>query len=230
MDKKILIIEDEKALVMALQDRLESEGYTIVAAYDGLRGETIAMSDAFACIILDVMLPQKDGFQVCKSLRERKISTPILMLTARDTNIDTVMGLKLGADDYVAKPFDMQVLLARVEALVRRNPAKLNSSQMEKYCFGPFTLDRESKELYCEDERIGLNATEYQLLSYLVDHEGKTIAREKLLDEVWGYELLVSSRTVDVHIARLRQKLDEGQIPHYIKTIRKMGYRFENTK
>jgi DNA-binding response OmpR family regulator len=228
MDKRILIIEDEKALVMALQDRLESEGYTTASAYDGISGETMAMAETFSCIILDVMLPQKDGFQVCKSLRDRKISTPILMLTARDTSIDTVMGLKLGADDYVAKPFDMQVLLARVEALVRRTPANLEKGSIKPYCFGPFTLDRESKELYRFDTHIALNATEYQLLCYLVDHEGKTIARETLLDEVWGYELLVSSRTVDVHIARLRQKLDEGHIPHYIKTIRRMGYRFEN--
>jgi DNA-binding response OmpR family regulator len=228
MDKRILIIEDERALVMALEDRLESEGYRIEAAYDGIEGESKAAQGVYDCILLDVMLPQKDGFQVCKALRDRGLKTPILMLTARDTTIDMVMGLKLGADDYLAKPFDMQVLLARIEALLRRNPSSAAHPSAGRFCFGPFTLDTSRRQLHHNDEPVALNATEYQLLCYLVDHEGTTIAREKLLDEVWGYELMVSSRTVDVHIARLRQKLNEGQIPQYIKTIRRMGYRFEN--
>lgn len=224
MDKTILIVEDEKALVMALQDRLESEGYQVDVSYNGKEGESKALKGSYSCIILDVMLPGMDGFQICNSLRREGIQTPILFLTARNTSIDTVLGLKLGADDYLAKPFDMHVLLARIEALLRRYPQQSKQSHIG---FGPFVLDKEKQELRCNGKPIDINATEFQLLLYLVDHEGSTVSREKLLDDVWGYKLLVSTRTVDVHIARLRQKLNEGQIPTYIKTVRRMGYRFE---
>lgn len=227
MGNSILIIEDEKALVMALQDRMEIEGYRVEARYDGINGEIEALKGTYSCIILDVMLPRRDGFQVCRNIRDSNVQTPILILTARDTSIDTVMGLKLGADDYLAKPFDMQVLLARIEALMRRSIPQINCTNSPKiYTFGVFTLDMENQKLTCGENLIPLNATEYQLLCYLVEHKGSIITREKLLDEVWGYETQVTTRTVDVHIARLRQKLGEGQVPKYIKTLRRMGYRF----
>ena len=223
----VLIIEDEYALVMALQDRLESEGYEVVSASDGIAGQNMACSDSYACILLDVMLPLRDGFQVLRNIRKAGISTPTLMLTARDTTIDTVMGLKLGADDYLTKPFDMQVLLARIEALIRRGLQEGRTRDSSSpYTFGPFTFDREHRQLYNGEVEVPLNSIEFQLLQYLIDHEGKTIARETLLEEVWGYELLVTTRTVDVHIARLRHKLNEGSVPKYIRTVHRMGYRF----
>ncbi len=228
MAHRILIVEDEKALVMALQDRLESEGYQCEARYDGIRGELEASEGSYSCIILDVMLPHRDGFQVCRNIRTMGIQTPVIMLTARDTNIDTVLGLKLGADDYLAKPFDMQVLLARIEAVIRRSESGSRQPRdPELYSFGPFTLDTVNQVLLCDGDHIPLNATEYRLLNYLAVHEGSTVARERLLEEVWGYELLVTTRTVDVHIARLRQKLGEGQVPRYLKTVHGIGYRFD---
>ncbi len=231
MNNPILVIEDEKALVMALQDRLESEGYQVEARYNGINGEAEAIAGTYSCIILDVMLPGRDGFQVCRNIREKGIITPILMLTARDTSIDTVMGLKLGADDYLAKPFDMQVLLARIESLLRRSASSQNTGTRKgRHTFGPFVLDTEQQLLTCHGSSVPLNATEYQLLRYLAEHEGSTVSRVKLLEEVWGYELQVSTRTVDVHIARLRQRLGEGTVPRYIRTVRGMGYRFTSSE
>lgn len=228
MTRRILIIEDEKALVMALQDRLESEGYVCEARHDGFRGELEAETGSYACIILDVMLPQRDGFQVCRNIRKKGNTTPIIMLTARDTNIDTVMGLKLGADDYMAKPFDMQVLLARIEALIRRSETGVSQHKGSgPYAFGRFILDTARQVLNRDGKPVPMNATEYRLLSYLVMNEGTTLTREQLLEKVWGYELMVTTRTVDVHIARLRQKLEEGHVPRYLKTVRGSGYRFD---
>lgn len=214
---------------MALEDRLESEGYHVEARYDGIQGESEAVRGVYSCIILDIMLPGRDGFQVCRNIREKGIKTPVLMLTARDTTIDTVMGLKLGADDYLAKPFDMQVLLARIESLLRRSITPSTAgSQKDRHTFGTFALDTKGQVLTCSGKPVPLNATEYLLLRYLADHEGNIVSRLKLLEEVWGYEMQVSTRTVDVHIARLRQKLGEGTVPRYIKTVRGMGYRFDS--
>ncbi len=230
---RILMIEDEPGLQLTLSDLLADEGYDVEIRGDGPRGEGEAEKGGYDLILLDVMLPGKDGFQVCKSLRERGIATPILMLTARGTTIDTVMGLKLGADDYLTKPFDSQVLLARIEALIRRSiPAREDRTSREKGAgeFGPFLLDRERGQLLRrEGEDMGeipLNSQEYRLLEYLADHPGKIIGRNELLDAVWGYETETTTRTVDVHIAWLRQKLGEKDRPRHIITHRGRGYKF----
>ncbi len=228
MAEKILIIEDEKGLVMALQDRLESEGYRVDSRFDGKSGEAAAESTEYDCIILDIMLPQRDGFQVCKNLREAGRTTPILMLTARSANFDTVLGLRIGADDYLVKPFDTQVLLARIEALIRRSRQDRDGEGSGgEYRFGKFRLDIEGNTLYRGNNIVALNAQEYRLLKYLIEKEGKTIQREKLLDDVWGYDNMTSTRTVDVHIARLRQKLGESEVPRHLITVRGLGYRFD---
>jgi DNA-binding response OmpR family regulator len=228
---RILMIEDEPGLQLTVRDLLENEGYQVEVKGDGPRGEEEAVRGNYDLILLDVMLPGKDGFQVCKSLRDRGLSTPILMLTARGTSIDTVMGLKLGADDYLTKPFDSQVLLARMEALLRRSVRSLpNSSNEEELIkeFGSFILDRDRGQLRQKNGQtdISLNSQEYRLLCYLVDHPGKILDRKELLDAVWGYETETSTRTVDVHIAWLRQKLEEQDRPRHIITLRGRGYKF----
>ncbi len=240
----ILIIEDEEGLVISLEDRLAVEGYTVAAESDGIRGEEFARDGAWDLIILDVMLPGRDGFQVCQNLRKQGISTPILMLTARDTNLDTVMGLRLGADDYLCKPFDMQVLVARIAALLRRSrgtaaaPAETGAGNvtaeetpLSVMRFGFFTLDTLRKELRRrtapkKEETVSLIAQEYRLLEYFLCHPDRVISRDELLDKVWGYGSVASTRTVDVHVARLRKKLGEESVPRHIHTARGHGYRF----
>ncbi|MDC7126992.1 MAG: response regulator transcription factor [Spirochaetales bacterium] len=229
MDKKnILIIEDELGVQITLEDRLTSEGYNVEISGDGLAGEKIAMKNEHDVILLDVMLPGKDGFSICNDLRKAGIVTPILMLTARNTTIDTVMGLRGGADDYLAKPFDMQVLLARIEALLRRT--QVVSSEEDDgpkiITFSDYELDRESGSLNKNGEAVELNAQEYKLLEYLALNKGKIVSRNKILDDVWGYENEVTTRTVDVHVAKLRQRIGESDNPKHIITYRGRGYKF----
>ena len=229
MDEKILIIEDEEGLVLSLEDRLRSEGYRTVSRRDGESGEREARSGKFDLIILDVMLPRRDGFLVCRNLRDAGLHTPVLMLTARSTTIDTVMGLRIGADDYLSKPFDMQELLARIFALLRRREHLRDDNDVPKdavYRFGDFSLDTEEQELYHGTEPIPLSTQEYRLLKYFVEHAQRVVGRDELLDEVWGYDAVTSTRTIDVHIAWLRQKLGEQLAPHHLITIRGRGYRF----
>lgn len=225
---RILIIEDELGVRMTLEDRLVAEGYEVTAREDGISGEETALNETFDLILLDIMLPGRDGFAVCDNIRKNGCLTPVLMLTARNTNLDTVMGLRQGADDYMAKPFDMAVLLARIEALIRRSRIQNNSVNTDRsaLAFGDFTLDREKGELMKGKDVIALNGQEYRLLEYLLTNPDKIISRDKLLDEVWGYDSETSSRTVDVHIAKIRQKLGESEIPRHILTIRGRGYKF----
>ena len=213
---------------LALQDRLSSEGYEAVVEGNGLRGEERAKAEEFSLLILDVMLPGRDGFQICQNLRDASVQTPILMLTARNTTIDTVMGLRIGADDYLAKPFEMQVLVARVEALIRRSklPLKSKLKAGARYRFGTFVLDTEARELTHDGSRIDLSAQEYRLLEFFVTHPGRTIDRNELLNEVWGYDNETTTRTIDVHVSWLRQKLGEKQHPVHLVTVRGYGYRF----
>ena len=227
MKKRILIVEDEKGLVMALEDRLADAGYLTSAVFDGMKGELEATVGNYDLIILDVMLPHRDGFQVCANLREKRVMTPILFLTARSTNTDTVFGLKSGGDDYLSKPFDMQVLLARIEALLRRNSAGKTIPREKIEAFGPFFIDYQRQEVRKNGEVLPLNALEYKLLEYFARHPKRIIDRQELLDEVWGYDSETSTRTVDVHMARLRNRLEEPQIPRYLQTIRGMGYKFD---
>ncbi|MBN2050414.1 MAG: response regulator transcription factor [Spirochaetales bacterium] len=224
---RVLIIDDEAGVRMTLEDRLTAEGYAVSSVADGIRGEETAMSGGFDIILLDLMLPGRDGFAVCKNLRDAGINTPVLMLTARDTSLDTVMGLRQGADDYLAKPFDMAVLLARMEALLRRSGGRGGDlTALSPVAFGSFRLDREKGTLFLEQEPVNLHSQEYRLLEYLVTHPDTVLSRDRILDEVWGYESETTTRTVDVHVARLRKHLGEAELPKHLQTVRGRGYRF----
>jgi len=218
------LVEDELGLVTTLGDRLRSEGHHVESATDGETGLQMASSAPFDLIILDIMLPRKSGIDVCRDLRQRGISTPVLMLTARGQTVDKVVGLKIGADDYMTKPFEMLELLARVEALLRRAPAF--SAPGEVYQLGAIRVDLRRTEVTRHGKPVQLSAKEFQLLRYLVEHRGTTVSREKLLSEVWGYGGVTSSRTVDVHVAWLRQKLEEDpRQPQWILTVHGLGYK-----
>ncbi len=227
MNKRILLVEDEPGLVMTLSDRLRSEGYAVEAAGDGDTGLARALTELYDLIILDVMLPQRNGFDVCRDLRQRRNQTPVIMLTARGQIVDKVVGLKLGADDYLAKPFEMIELLARVEALLRRAPGESPQAEEGVYEFGPIQVDLRRSAVSRNGATIDLSALEFRLLRYFIEHRGETLSRDALLNEVWGYNALVSTRTVDVHVAWLRQKLEEHpRHPKYILTVHGLGYKF----
>ncbi|MGA2261560.1 MAG: response regulator transcription factor [Acidobacteriota bacterium] len=226
MEQRILLIEDEPGLRLTLSDRLHKEGYKVSAAADGAAGFDQAAGGNYDLIILDLMLPKKSGFDVCRDLRQLGLMTPILMLTARDQIVDKVVGLKIGADDYVTKPFEMIELLARVEALLRR-AAKQPAEAPAVYQFGSIRLDFRKTEVTRKGEAVALSAKEFQLLRYFIENRGTTLSREKLLQEVWGYTSTPFTRTVDVHIAWLRQKLeDDPKQPQWIMTVHGLGYRF----
>ena len=225
MSPRILLIEDEPGIVLTLTDRLVREGYSVESAVDGEAGLERATRDAFDLLLLDLMLPRMSGFDVCRELRRRGIETPVIMLTARGQVMDKVAGLKLGADDYVTKPFDMAELLARVEAHLRRAPAALHPT--EGYAFGDVRVDLRKAEALREGAPLELSAREFQLLRYFIEHRGATLTREELLNEVWGYHSMPSTRTVDVHVAWLRQKVEPNpRHPQFILTIHGMGYKF----
>ncbi len=223
--KRILLVEDEPGLVLTLTDRLASEGYEVAAASDGPSGLSRAIDEGWDLILLDVMLPGRGGFDVCRDLRQRGIGTPIIMLTARGQVIDKVLGLKLGADDYLTKPFDMMELLARVEVQLRRAaPPAHGATELR---FGDVIIDTRKAEVTRTGEVLELSAREFLLLKYLVEHRGETLAREQLLNDVWGYHAMPSTRTVDVHVAWLRQKIEPNpRHPQYILTVHGLGYRF----
>lgn len=223
---KILLVEDEEGLILTLTDRLESEGFAVTSATDGEAGLALALDGHFDLIILDVMLPKKNGFDVCRDLRRKNIETPVLMLTAKGETIDKVLGLKLGADDYLTKPFEVMELLARIEALLRRSPQTTQKSA-GSFRFGAVSVDFRRAEVFRENEAVELSALEFKLLQYLIEHRGEVLRRDELLDEVWGYDAMPSTRTVDVHIAWLRQKLEENpRYPSFIQTVHGLGYKF----
>ena len=226
MNESILLVEDEAGLVVTLGDRLRNEGYSVEVARDGRQGLDRALNDPFDLIILDVMLPHRNGLDVCRDLRQNGLVVPILMLTARSQTVDKVVGLKIGADDYVTKPFDMLELLARVEALLRRapsTPASLGSLHQ----FGAVRVDLRRTEVWRDGQTLALSAREFQLLRYFIEHRGATLSRNELLKEVWGYDSSTSSRTVDVHVAGLRQKLEsDPKHPRLILTVLGLGYKF----
>jgi two-component system alkaline phosphatase synthesis response regulator PhoP len=226
MKSNILLVEDEPGLVLTVSDRLRSEGYTVESLRDGLTAVDRATRGQFGLIILDVMLPGKSGFEICKELRDRGSNTPILMLTARTQVEDKVQGLKIGADDYLTKPFEMVELLARIEALLRRG-GRTGSEGPDFYDIGPIRVDMRRSEVFRNGVPAVLSTKEFQLLRYLVEHRGKTLSREELLTDVWGYSSAPSTRTVDVHVAWLRQKLeDDPKQPKYILTVHGQGYKF----
>ena len=226
MSSRILLIEDEPGLVVTVSDLLASEGYVVESAADGESGLARAAHGGFDLIILDVMLPKMMGFDVCRELRQQGVDTAILMLTARTRVADRVTGLRLGADDYLIKPFDPAELLARVDALLRR-VQKNNRLPVKSFQFGEVEIDFERAEARKGGLPVNMAAKELQLLRYLVDHRERVVTREEILQKVWEYSSEVTSRTVDVHVAWLRQKLeDQPQNPKHIQTIRGKGYRF----
>ena len=227
MKQRLLLIEDEATLSVLLCERLEREGYSMTACKDGIQGLSQAMSGAFDLLILDVRLPGRNGFEVCHELRRHSLNVPVLMLTARGNVKDRVKGLKIGADDYLAKPFDVMELLARIEALLRRarnSPPQLNGSLIS---FGSVIVDLQKEEVLRDGLPIALTAKEFELLRYFVAHPEERISRQALLKDVWGYQAMPHTRTVDFHVAQLRQKLEANpKTPRHILTAHRSGYRF----
>jgi two-component system alkaline phosphatase synthesis response regulator PhoP len=223
--KRLLLVEDEPGLVFTLTDRLTREGYSVEHSADGESALERAAAGGFDLVLLDVMLPRMNGLDVLRELRRRGSETPVILLTARGQVVDKVVGLKLGADDYVTKPFEMIELLARIEAKLRRAPAP--SRPVDGYHFGSVAIDFRKAEVTRDGQPLELAAREFQLLRYFIEHRGATLTREELLNEVWGYNAMPSTRTVDVHVAWLRQKLEPiPRHPQYILTIHGMGYKF----
>ncbi|MEE8440859.1 MAG: response regulator transcription factor [Spirochaetia bacterium] len=225
MGRRILLVEDEAAISTPLRDRLESEGYEVGVAGDGVQGFARASTGEWDLLILDLMLPGRDGLEVCRDLRGKGIITPVLMLTARDQTVDKVLGLKIGADDYLTKPFEMIELLARVEALLRRRPG--SSPNATFYPIGDYVLDVRKQLIRNGSDSTELSTQEFKLLKYLCEHKGEVLDRDELLDAVWGYDEVPYTRTVDVHIAWLRQKLGDSKSQKLIVTIRGRGYKLE---
>jgi two-component system alkaline phosphatase synthesis response regulator PhoP len=224
--KRILLIEDDPSLSLIIADRLRAEQFLLFAAMDGQEGYQEGLKNVYDLIILDVMLPKKSGLDVCRDLRANNIRSPILMLTALGQVSDRVVGLKLGADDYLTKPFEMIELSARIEALLRRSTPN-KQTNAKSYTFDDVTVDFGTMEVKRNGTIIELTAKEYQLLAYLIEHRGQLMTREAIMNSVWGYETVPNSRTVDTHVAWLRQKLEANpKHPQYILTYRGLGYKF----
>lgn len=218
------VIEDDESVRRSLQLNLELEGYRVVVASDGEEGLALVEQHSPDLLILDVMMPKKDGLQTCKELRNKGVSTPLILLTARSAEVDKVLGLELGADDYLAKPFGMRELVARVKALLRRTQS---SAEVDKIEFDDVVVDFKAYKTERAEQPIELSAREYRLLRYLVAKNGSVVSRDELLDEVWGYNSYPSTRTVDNHIARLRQKIERDVTqPQRIITVHGVGYKF----
>lgn len=226
MKKKILIVEDEINITELIKYNLEKEGFSILSAKDGIEGAILAHRESPELILLDVMLPKKDGFSLCRELRKDGISVPIIMLTAKGEEKDKVMGLDFGADDYMTKPFGIKELMARIRAHLRRN----DSEKIEKGFkeTKKLKLNEIEKEVYINNDLVNLTVKEFELLSFLMLNRGKTFSRDELLNKVWGIDYVGESRTVDVHIRHIRQKLNSvGDGEDYIETIRGRGYRIK---
>lgn len=213
---------------MTLTDRLMAEGYEVQSAMTAPEGLKAGATGAFDIILLDVMLPGGNGLDVCRQLRQRGVTSPILMLTAKGQVVDKVVGLKLGADDYVVKPFEMAELLARIEAVLRRSAAPAaTGGSVESFRFGNVSVDFRKAEVVKDGVPVDLSALEFKLLRYFVEHRGDVLSRDELLNEVWGYDAMPSTRTVDVHVAWLRQKLEDNpKHPQFVLTMHGLGYKF----
>jgi DNA-binding response OmpR family regulator len=222
---RILIVEDEPAMVAGLRDNFEYEGYDVISAADGVAGLERPLADDPNLVVLDVMMPRMSGLDVCKQLKIQRPSLPIIMLTARGQEIDKVVGLELGADDYVTKPFSIRELMARVKAVLRRaTPA---APAAEVYQFSDVEVNIRSNEVKRAGRPVELSAKEFALLAYFVAHPVETLSRDRLLDAVWGYENYPNTRTVDTHIVHLRQKLEPNpEEPRFILTVHGSGYKF----
>jgi two-component system alkaline phosphatase synthesis response regulator PhoP len=226
--KRVLVVEDDEAMAVALKDGFEYEGYEVLMARDGADGLRMAEEESPELIILDVMLPKLSGLEICKRLRSSDNSVPIIMLTARGQEIDKVLGLKLGADDYVTKPFSFMELVARAEAVLRRaGGVGTGDEEQLTYEFGDVRIDFARHEAFKDNQPIELSPREFRLLQFFIAHRGAVISRDELLDGVWGYDSIPFTRTVDTHIAKLRKKVeDEPGDPKYIVTVHRLGYKF----
>ncbi|MBS4174071.1 response regulator transcription factor [Bacillus sp. FJAT-49736] len=230
MVTKILVVDDEPSIVTLLKFNLEQSGYTVVTANNGKDGYSIASQESLDLIVLDLMLPEMDGMEICKSLRQEKINTPILMLTAKDDELDKILGLELGADDYLTKPFSPREVVARVKAILRRTRTNEEEESIivKDIIIGDLRILPEQFEARFKGEKLELTPKEFELLLYLAQHSGKVLSRDQLLNAVWDYDYAGDTRIVDVHISHLREKIElDTKQPQYIKTIRGFGYKME---
>ena len=225
--KAILIIEDDVSILRGLKDNLEYEGYRVTTETNGKNGLIIALEKQFDLLLLDIMLPGMNGYEICRKVRNEKPGLPIIMLTARGSEMDKVSGLDIGADDYITKPFSLPELLARIRATFRRKTDE--SESPHNYSFGKILLDFKKLKAFADDKEIFLSAREFAIMKYLINHEGEAVHRHDLLNEVWGYEAMPTTRTVDNFILDLRKKLEENPSkPKHILSIRGIGYRFNS--
>jgi DNA-binding response OmpR family regulator len=226
MAKKILIIEDEPGIQLGLRDEFESEGFIVLVADNGETGLELANAEAPDLIILDIMLPALNGYEICKNLRKYGDSTPIIMLTVKDKEIDKVLGLELGADDYVTKPFSLRELMARAKAVLRRTAER--RTDLDRYSFGTITLDFKKYTASKDDQTLDLTPLEFHMLKILIDRKEEVITRNEFLDRIWGEDnVTVSDRTIDSHIANIRRKIEKDPSqPRHILSIRGVGYKF----
>jgi len=225
--KTILIIEDDISILMGLKDNLEYEGYRVITETNGRKGLKLAIEKSVGLLLLDIMLPGLNGYEICRKIKKEKPGLPIIMLTARGSEMDKVSGLDTGADDYITKPFSLPELLARVRAVFRR--IKDEPDAPEDYSFGNIRLDFKKLQAFAGDEEVFLTAREFAIMEYLIIHEGEAIHRHDLLNEVWGYEAMPTTRTVDNFILDLRKKLEEDPSkPKHILSVRGVGYRFNS--
>jgi DNA-binding response OmpR family regulator len=222
---KILVVEDEPAMVAGLRDNFEFEGYEVITAHDGIEGLERALDESPDLVVLDVMMPRMSGLEVCKQLRAKRASLPIIMLTARGQEVDKVVGLELGADDYVTKPFSIRELLARVKSVLRRTAVL--PKDKEQHSFADVEVDLRRCRVLRSGKALDISSKEFDLLKYFICHSGETLSRDRLLEDVWGYENYPTTRTVDTHLVRLRQKLEpDPDQPQYFLTVHGTGYRF----
>lgn len=234
MAQKILVVDDEISILTLLQFNLEQAGYEVVTAENGAEALEVVIEEKPNCIILDLMLPEMDGLEVCKELRQRHIHTPVLMLTAKDDEFDKVLGLELGADDYMTKPFSPREVVARIKAILRRvkqleeSKAASQMEESEKIQVGELEVYPNNYEAFFQKEIMEVTPKEFELLVYLLRHKGRVLTREQLLSAVWNYDFVGDTRIVDVHVSHLREKIEQNtRKPEYIKTIRGLGYKLE---
>ncbi|WML25338.1 response regulator transcription factor [Neobacillus sp. OS1-33] len=236
MKNKILVVDDEQSIVTLLQYNLEQAGYEVITAMDGEAGKHLAETQDPDIIVLDLMLPKLDGMEVCKQLRQKRIMTPILMLTAKDDELDKILGLELGADDYMVKPFSPREVIARVKAILRRTqvqPEVIDTNEKETgvLVVANLKIIPEKYEAYFNDQLLELTLKEFELLLYLAQNKGRVLTRDQLLSAVWNYDFAGDTRIVDVHISHLREKVEvDTKKPSYIKTMRGLGYKLEEPK
>lgn len=236
MEKRILVVDDEQSIVTLLKYNLEQAGFKVITAMDGEEGMNIAITEKPDLIVLDLMLPRLDGIEVCKQLRQQRVLTPILMLTAKDDEFDKVLGLELGADDYMTKPFSPREVVARVKAIFRRTQLLIeesgnNEEEADHLQIASLKIYPELYEAYFKERLLELTPKEFELLLYLTKNKGRVLTRDQLLSAVWNYDFVGDTRIVDVHISHLREKIEENtKKPEYIKTIRGLGYKLEGPK